>query len=402
MSRRNNPRVIIGIAGGIAAYKSLSLIRLFRKNGWEVKVAATSHALEFVTPLSIETLSGNAVYSDMFSPIPHREVQHIALSEWADVVVVAPATANIMGKYAAGIADDALSTLLLATRVPVFIAPSMNEAMYRHVAVRQNLQVLQQRGVFTISPSCGELACGQSGDGRMAEPDIIFQVVSNHIFQQGRFAGKQVLITAGPTREPIDPVRFVGNHSSGRMGFALAEVFASEGARVDLIAGPVSLMTHHPNIQRHDVQTAKEMYTEVMSLSQHADFVLMAAAVADYAPVAPTPEKIKKNEDHLNLLLEKTPDILSMLGKNKPANQLLVGFALESSNEVAHAREKLTNKNADIIILNSTHVPGAGFGTATNQITLLSKKGDVIEYPLKDKRAVAEDIADYCFHFHQK
>lgn len=386
--------IVIGITGGIAAYKSLTLIRLFKSNGYEVKVAATQHALEFVTPLTIETLSQNKLYADMFAASVTRDVEHISLADWADCMVVAPATANIIGKFAHGIADDALSTLLLATRKPIFIAPAMNDKMFEEPTVQHNIDLLRQKGCHIIDPQSGFLACGSIGTGRMEEPEKIFTIVHQTLSVPQRLAGKKVMITAGPTYEPIDPVRFIGNHSSGLMGFCLAEAAAEEGAEVTLVTGPTHLTCSHPGIRRVDVMTAGEMFKQCMAIAEQQDIMIMAAAVADFTPAQAAPEKIKKEHDSLDLHLVKTRDILATIGKQKRNDQLLIGFALETEHEVENATKKLHTKNADVIVLNSLRDKGAGFGTSTNKVLMLTRDGQTHESELKDKHAIAKDILD--------
>ncbi len=384
--------IVIGITGGIAAYKTMTLIRLFKKNGYEVKVVATPHAMEFVTRTTIETLSQNPLYVDLFDHSKPYDVQHIALADWADALVVAPATANIIGKYAHGIADDLLSTILLACQKPVFIAPAMNDKMYEEPSVQQNITLLQQKGCMIISPNSGSLACGTSGTGRMEEPEEIYQDVVQYLQKPQPLSGKHVMITAGPTYEPIDPVRFVGNRSSGLMGFALAETAAEMGAQVTLVTGPTHLHCQHPNIQRVDVETAEEMYQQCMLVQAQQDIMIMAAAVADYTPADPAPEKIKKKDDQLQLQLTKTKDILASIGKVKRDDQLLVGFALETEHERENALKKLHNKNADMIVLNSLRDKGAGFGTPTNKVLMITKDEQTFESELKSKADIARDI----------
>ena len=387
-------RIVIGITGGIAAYKSPHLVRLFKSNGYEVKVAATRHALEFVTPLTLETLSQNRLYADMFGPAPQRDVHHVSLADWADGLVVAPATADIIGKFAHGIADDALSTLLLATRKPVFIAPAMNDKMYREPTVQANIGLLRQKGCHVIGPASGFLACGSAGEGRMEEPEEIFRVVHSRLNGGGRLAGKKALVTAGPTHEPIDPVRYIGNHSSGLMGFCLAETAAAEGAEVTLITGPTRLTCQHPGIRRVDVTTASEMFQQCLEAADQQDLIIMAAAVADFTPEQTAAEKIKKDSPTLDLHLVRTRDILATIGQRKRPGQVLVGFALETEHEVENATRKLHTKNADLIVLNSLRDTGAGFGTPTNKVRILFRDGQVRESELKDKRAIAGDILD--------
>ncbi len=384
--------IVIGISGGIAAYKTMHLIRLFKKNGHEVRVTATRNALQFVTPLTIETLSQNRLYVDMFDRNRTMEVEHISMAEWADVLVVAPATANVIAKFAHGIADDALSTLFLAVTKPVFIAPAMNNNMFGNPAVQQNLATLRERGCHILSPNEGFLACGTSGSGRMQEPEEIFETVDEFLSEDNSLQGKKVMITAGPTYEPIDPVRFIGNHSSGLMGFCLAEAAARKGAEVSLVTGPSSCTARHRNIHRYDVKTAEEMYQQCMQLVDNQDIIIMSAAVADYTPAHVAPEKIKKDFAQLSVELVKTKDILASVGKIKRDDQLLIGFALETENEVENAKKKLHNKNADLIVLNSLRTAGAGFRTATNQVTILSKDGREFASELKSKQEIAEEI----------
>ena len=385
----NVPHIVVGVTGGIAAYKSLFLIRLLRTWGAEVKVVATSHALEFVTELSLRTLSQNKVYTDMFSVSGNVEVEHIALADWADLLVVAPATANIIGKYASGIADDALSTLLLACAKPVFLAPAMNSNMLHHPATQANLQKLQGRGVQILGTGTGFLACGAAGDGRMLEPEQIFESIKSHFVPKRILSGKRALVTAGPTYEPIDPVRFIGNYSSGLMGFQLAETLADAGAQVTLVTGPTFLQTQHPLIQRVDIKTAAQMLNACLQVTPQADIIVMAAAVADYTPQEVAPEKIKKTEVNFNLALKKTTDILAEIGKQKTDSQCVVGFALETEHEMDK------NKNADIIVLNSLKNQGAGFQCPTNLVTLIDRSGKITKGELKDKREVAQDIVNY-------
>ena len=385
-------RIVIGISGGIAAYKTLTLIRLFKKSGYEVRVTTTRNALHFVTPLTIETLSQNRLYIDMFDTNRTLEVEHISMAEWADSLVVAPATANVIAKFAHGIADDALSTLFLAVKKPVFVAPAMNTNMYENPAVQENLKKLNDRGCNILTPGDGFLACGTSGSGRMQEPEQIFETVDEALEDDHSLQGKNVMITAGPTYEPIDPVRFIGNHSSGLMGFCLAEAAARKGAIVSLVTGPSNCTAHHRNIRRYDVKTAEEMYQQCMSLVNEQDIIIMSAAVADFTPAQVAPEKIKKENTQLTLELVKTKDILASVGKIKRDNQLLIGFALETENEIENARKKLHNKNADLIVLNSLRTKGAGFRTATNQVTILARDGREFASELKSKQEIATEI----------
>lgn len=391
----NKPqRVIIGISAGIAAYKIPFLIRLFRKANVEVKVVLTKNALEFVTPLTLETLSENKVYVDMFENAEQYTTGHISITDWADCMIVAPATANVLAKFASGIADDALSTTFLSFNKKVFVAPAMNTKMLENQATQHNIKVLQTRGVEFIEPAHGFLACGYDGKGRMEEVDAIFSFVMNFYANKNIFNGKKVLITAGPTYEPIDPVRFIGNHSTGKMGFALAQVFADLGAEVVLVKGPTSVEPNLNCVKLINVNTAAEMFENCMNFAQNSDIIIMAAAVADYTPLVVSEQKIKKNENSFSIELAKTKDILFELGKVKKSNQFIVGFALETNNEIENAKGKLNNKNADAIVLNSLSDNGSGFGYDTNKISILDKDG-IFEFDLKSKTEVAKDIVSY-------
>jgi len=385
-------RILLGISGGIAAYKTPELIRLFVKAGAEVKVITTEHALEFVTRLTLQTVSKNAVYSNTFEESNEYSTEHIALNDWADVLLVAPATANILGKFAGGIADDALSTTYLAFEKPVFVAPAMNCKMWAHPAVQENMDKLHNLGVRFIESTEGELACGDVGKGRMEEPIVIFRLISEFFAQKLPWSGKTILITAGPTYEKIDPVRFIGNYSSGKMGFALAEACANRGANVKLIAGPVSLKIAHSLIERIDVESASEMFEKATTLFPGMDAAILCAAVADFTPAQPYDSKKKRGEEDLLVQLKPTRDIAAKLGQLKKKPQVLVGFALETDAEIQNAQSKLERKNLDFIVLNSLRNPGAGFQHDTNQITILKREGGEFTFPLKSKKEVAEDI----------
>lgn len=389
-----NLRVVVAISGGIAAYKVPFLIRMLKKAGCELKVVVTKNALEFVTIPTLQTLSQNPVYSDMFSQDNAQFTQHIALADWADVYIVAPATANVIGKYANGIADDCLSTTLLAFDKQVFFAPAMNTKMYHNRVVQDNIKRLQSLGVKMILPEKGELACGVVGDGRMAEPETIFQIVENFVNQTQIYKGKKVCITAGPTYEQIDAVRFIGNYSSGRMGFELAKVFAEKGAEVSLIAGPTQQIIEHSNVKRIDVKNAAQMYEATVECFEDCDIAILSAAVADYTPKSTFDTKLKKKTDNLVVELVPTKDILAELGRRKKENQVLVGFALETDNEFENAKEKLTRKNLDFIVLNSLKDVGAGFNVPTNKVTIIDAKGGVYNSELKSKYEVALDISE--------
>jgi len=387
--------ILIGITGGIAAYKTLSLIRLFVKSGYEVKVAATKNALQFVTPLTIETLSNHPLYANTFNLPSERNVEHISLSDWADIVVVAPASANIIGKLASGIADDALSTLLLAVNKPVFIAPSMNEKMFSNFAVQRNLNYLQSNGINIINPEIGFLACHTEGNGRMPEPESIFYIVTDFLKQKKEGIKFKALVTAGPTYEPIDPVRFIGNYSSGLMGFSLAEALANKGIYVELVSGPTTLELHHPLVHRTDVKTASEMLDACEPIAKYADILIMAAAVADYTPTETKLHKIKKEDKTEHIELKPTVDILKTIAIKKKKNQLVIGFALETDNELENAIKKLHAKNADYIVLNSLNEEGAGFGVSTNKVSLIDASEKIINIPLQSKKKVAESIIEH-------
>lgn len=391
-----NKKIIVGITGGIAAYKIPQLIRLFAKNGDEVKVVATKNALQFVTELTLETVSGNAVYSDVFAPRNEYSTEHIALADWADMIVVAPATANIIGKFASGIADDALSTLLLAYAKDIVVCPAMNTNMYNSPVVQDNLNCLKDKGVNILSPADGELACGTSGVGRMPEPEEIFEFAEAVFAKKLSLSGKTVLVTAGPTYERIDSVRFIGNFSTGKMGFAVAEELAERGAKVILVAGPTSLTAKHRNIKQINVESAREMYAAATENFGSCNAAILSAAVADYRPENVADHKIKKTADTetLDIHLVQNPDILASLGKMKTDRQRLIGFALETDNELNNAKSKLARKNLDMIVLNSLKDKGAGFGHDTNKVTIITADGTVTEGSLKSKADVAKDIAD--------
>jgi phosphopantothenoylcysteine decarboxylase / phosphopantothenate---cysteine ligase len=384
--------ILLGISGGIAAYKTPELIRLFVKAGAQVRVVATKNALEFVTELTLQTVSKNEVYTDTFAKQNEYSTEHIALNDWADVLLVAPATANILGKFASGIGDDALSTSFLAFNKPVFAAPAMNTKMFNNAAVQNNMDLLKKRGIQFIEPTEGVLACGDYGKGRMADPESIFNRIYQHVQKSQSLLGQKILITAGPTYEKIDPVRFIGNFSTGKMGFALAEACASRGAEVILVSGPVSQKTIHPNIHRMDVVGADEMYRATVESFANVNAAILCAAVADFTPETVFDSKKKRGEDDLIVRLKPTKDIAEALGKSKKKGQVLVGFALETDNELVHATSKLKRKNLDFIVLNSLNNPGAGFMHDTNQITIIQQNGETETYPLKSKTEVAYDI----------
>lgn len=387
-------RVIVGITGGIAAYKAPLLVRLLRKAGHEVRCAATGHALQFVTPATLETLSGAPLYSDLFGAANEHSTEHISLKDWGDLMVVAPATANCIGKLAAGIADDALSTLLVSfARKPLFLAPAMNTQMWECPAVQRNIAYLRSTGVHIVEPADGELACGASGPGRMAEPEEILQAMAAAASQPLQHL--RVLVTAGPTYERIDSVRFIGNYSSGKMGFALAEALAARGARVELVTGPTALQCAHPAIRRTSVESAREMYAAATALFPDCQAAILSAAVADYRPEQTADHKLKKQGDAgMTLTLVQNPDILATLGSRKQPGQRLIGFALETNDELDNARRKLEKKNLDYIVLNSLRDPGAGFGVDTNRVTILGRDGSAVTTDTLPKRQIADRIID--------
>ena len=395
-------KVIVGITGGIAAYKAPLLVRLLRKEGHEVKCVATDHALQFVTRLTLETVSDNKLYSDLFDRVNDHSTEHISLKDWGDMIIVAPATANIIGKMASGIGDDALSTLLLSmSRKPIMLAPAMNTQMWECPAVQRNIEYLRSVGVHIVSPTDGELACGTSGTGRMAEPEeIMRQIASLSVtspIHESPLNNMRVLVTAGPTYERIDSVRFIGNYSSGKMGFALAEALASMGATVELVSGPTSLSVHHPLIHRTDVESARQMFDAATTLFPDCQAAILSAAVADYRPEQTADHKLKKQgEEGMTLKLVQNPDILATLGSRKVEGQTLIGFALETDNELDNARHKLEKKNLDYIVLNSLRDKGAGFGVDTNRVTIIGRSGAPLETPLLSKKEVAEVIVRHC------
>lgn len=385
--------IVLGITGSIAAYKACTLIRLLVKAGAEVQVVITPAGKEFITPITLSALTSKPVVSDFFAQRDGTWHSHVALGLWADAMLVAPATASTIGKMAHGIADNMLITTYLSMKAPVFVAPAMDLDMFAHPTTQDNLNRLKQHGVHIIESTTGELASHLVGKGRMEEPERIYEVLAQFFTQSERLKGKRVLITAGPTYERIDPVRFVGNYSSGKMGFALAEVCAEEGAEVELVAGPVNLTTHHPRIHRTNVESASQMYEAAMALFPTSDAAILCAAVADFTPATIADEKIKREGDDMVLRLKPTQDIAVALGKAKQNAQKLVGFALETTNESENAKEKLKKKNLDFIVLNSLRDSGAGFAVDTNKVTIISANTQR-EYPLKSKKEVARDIVN--------
>lgn len=385
--------IILGITGSIAAYKAAYLIRSLVKKGAEVQVVMTPSGKEFITPLTLATLSSHPVISEFFSNRDGTWNSHVDLGLWADAMLIAPATASTIGKMAHGIADNMLVTTYLSCKAPVFVAPAMDLDMFAHPSTQQNLERLRSFGNRIIEPAEGELASHLVGKGRMEEPDRIVAVLEDFFASRRLLEKKKIVITAGPTYEKLDPVRFIGNYSSGKMGFALAEACAAKGAEVTLIAGPVALTVCHPAIRRIDVESAEEMYRAARQAFAEADAAILCAAVADYRPEQVAGEKIKRETTGpLTLHLVPNPDIAASLGAVKREGQVLVGFALETSDEAVHAAGKLERKNLDFIVLNSLRDAGAGFRCDTNKITILDRKGEAVSYPLKSKREVAEDI----------
>lgn len=387
--------ILLGITGGIAAYKACALTSKLTQAGAHVKVIMTESATEFVSPLTFQALSRNPVYTDTFDEKDPQKVAHIDVADWADVVLIAPATANIIGRIAHGLADDMLSTTLLATTAPVYIAPAMNVNMYNHPAVIQNTKTLASWGYHFIEPGAGYLACGWIGKGRMEEPESIITVINNHLSSTGKLTGKKVLISAGPTREQLDPVRFFTNRSSGKMGFALAEAAAYYGAEVTLVTGPVSLTISNKSINRLDVTTAEEMYQVMSKEFPTQDIVIKAAAVADYRPTIVYNEKMKKTQmNDLNIEMERTTDILATLGEQKK-EQFLVGFAAETTTALSYGKEKLHSKHLDAIVINNVGEQGAGFEDDTNIATYINKHLNQKEIDIATKKEVAETVLEF-------
>lgn len=393
MSILHGKKILLGVTGGIAAYKAAHLVRLFVKAGAEVQVLMTASAKDFITPLTLATLSKREVFSELINTETENPTwnNHVDFSLWADFFIIAPATANTLAKMANGVCDNLVLATFLSCKCSVYVAPAMDLDMYQHPTTKSNLDRLQQNGINVIPAESGELASGLQGQGRMAEPENIILFLENHLQKQAPLFGKKVLITAGPTYEAIDPVRFIGNHASGLMGYQLAEQAASLGAEVTLVSGPSHLNVQNPLIHKIKVVSGADMLQEVLNQFDTSDIVIMAAAVADYKPKQVASQKVKKSDATWVLELEKTTDILFTLGLQKK-HQLLIGFALETNNEIEHANQKLTKKNLDFIVLNSLNDEGAGFGVSTNKITLIDKFGRVEEGTLKSKSEVALDI----------
>lgn len=399
-----NKKIVLGITGSIAAYKACILVRLLIKKGAEVQVVMTPAAKEFITPLTLATLTQKPVVSEFFDRRDGSWHSHVSLGLWADAMLIAPASASTIGKMANGIADNMLVTTYLSmkqsstaegkVKAPVFVAPAMDLDMYAHPSTQQNLQRLIGYGNHIIEPGTGHLASNLEGKGRMEEPERIVDVLEQFFAKQSLLSGKKVLITAGPTYEKIDPVRFIGNYSSGKMGYALAEVCAERGAEVTLVSGPVSLTANHPAIRRIDVESAAEMYEATTRCFPDVDIAILCAAVADFTPKVTADKKIKRNGDDLKLELQPTQDIAAALGAVKRKGQVLVGFALETDDELANAHKKLKKKNLDLIVMNSLQDAGAGFRVDTNKVTIIDRHHGLTSYDTKSKREVAEDIIE--------
>lgn len=384
-------KIVLAVTGSIAAYKAAFLTRLLIKENAEVQVLMTPEAEKFITPLTLATLSKRKVITNMSDAQQWND--HVALGLWADLMLVAPATANTIAKFANGICDNIVTAVYLSAKCPVFFAPAMDLDMWKHPSTQKNIRQLTSFGNKLISVGYGELASGLVGDGRMAEPQDIIKILANHLAKGDQFKGKTALVTAGPTFEPIDPVRFIGNYSSGKMGIALASELANRGANVKLIIGPTRLaLPTEPNIEVHQVTTAQQMHDKAVELYPLTEIAIMAAAVADYRPAYTASEKIKKSSKAMTLSLVKTPDIAATLGKMKQENQVNVGFALETQNELSNALEKLRKKNFDFIVLNSLQDSGAGFNHDTNKITIIKKDNTQKHFELKSKSEVATDI----------
>lgn len=393
MNTLQGKKIVLGITGSIAAYKAAVLTRGLIKKGAEVQIVITPAGKEFITPITLSALTSKPVISEFFSQRDGTWHSHVDLGLWADAMVIAPATASTIGKMAHGVADNMLVTTYLSMKAPVFVAPAMDLDMFAHPSTQHNLDILRSYGNHIIEPASGELASHLVGKGRMEEPEKIIEVLEAFFARQQDLAGRKIVITAGPTYEKIDPVRFIGNYSSGKMGYALAEACASRGAEVVLVSGPVTLQTVHPNIHRIDVENAAEMHRATADAFKDADAGILCAAVADFTPEQVADQKIKRGKDDLVLRLKPTCDIAASLGKEKRPDQLLVGFALETCDEVSHAQDKLARKSFDFIVLNSLNDKGAGFRCDTNKITIIDR-AEAVSYPLKRKQEVAEDIVD--------
>ncbi|MGE0771658.1 MAG: bifunctional phosphopantothenoylcysteine decarboxylase/phosphopantothenate--cysteine ligase CoaBC [Cyclobacteriaceae bacterium] len=386
-------KIILGITGSIAAYKAAFLTRLLVKDGAEVRVIMTSSAQDFITPLTLATLSKNPVLSRFEKGDTGEWNNHVELGLWADALVIAPASANTIAKMAHGICDNLLLATYLSARCPVFVAPAMDLDMWQHGSTQENIQRIKRYGNFLLDPGHGELASGLVGLGRMAEPEEILQQLKTFFSSKKKLSGKRALVTAGPTYEAIDPVRFIGNHSTGKMGYAIAEELANHGAEVTLVSGP-SALAASDRVKTKKVTSADQMYEACRGLFHEMDIAVLSAAVADYKPSTVATQKIKKKDTALSIELSKTTDIAAELGRTKHNGQIVVGFALETENEVENARKKIAEKNFDLIVLNSLNESGAGFGHDTNKVQLISRSGEIQQFSLKSKKEVAKDIVN--------
>lgn len=388
-------KIILGVTGSIAAYKSAELARLLVKTGAEVKVVMTESATGFITPLTLSTVSRNPVYIQFSNPVSGEWTNHVEFGLWGELFVVAPASANTIGKFANGLCDNLLTAVYLSCRCPVMVAPAMDVDMFNHKSVKKNIAALESFGHTIVGPAKGELASGLTGEGRMEEPEIIFQKISDFFSKKKDLTGKKVLVSAGPTREAIDPVRFISNHSSGKMGYAIAEEFANRGAEVTLVSGPVSISVSHPFIKIKSVESAEEMREACLSEFQKCDMAVMTAAVADFTPEQPSFSKIKKNGSTLEMKLKPTVDILAEMGKKKRKNQVLVGFALETSEGIENASKKLLSKNLDYIVLNMLDKSNPVFNSDNNTVSILAPGKKTAQYESKPKHKIAADIVNY-------
>lgn len=388
-------RILLGITGGIAAYKIAFLIRILKKKEAEVRCIMTPASCDFISPLTIATLSENPVHIDLWNEKDGSWTNHVDLGMWPDVFLIAPLTANTLAKLIHGQSDNLLTATFLSAKSPVFVAPAMDLDMYAHPATQRNLVQLEKDGIHIIPAEFGELASGLVGQGRMAEPETIVEHLEQFLHSNARFEGKKILITAGPTYEHIDPVRFIGNHSSGKMGFAIAQTFLDQGAEVILISGPSNQTISHPNLNLIRIQSANEMLSHVQKHWETCHYGVFAAAVADYRPAHPAEQKIKKSSNVMTIELIKNPDILAWAGQHKTENQLLVGFALETEKALEHAQGKLVRKNLDFIVVNTLEDEGAGFGGETNRIQIMDKNNKITSFELKQKKAVAVDLVRY-------
>ena len=387
--------ILLGVTGGIAAYKIANLASMLKKQGSNVKVIMTENACQFITPMTFETLTAQKVYTDTFDRNFEFKVDHIELGKWADVFLIAPATANVIGKLANGIADDMLTTTALAMRCPIVVSPAMNTTMFENKVVKHNIMKLRTYGMDIIMPASGHLACGDSGAGKMPEPEMLLEYIKRAVYKKKDLVGKKVCVSAGPTREAIDPVRYISNNSTGKMGVEIAKMAAYRGAKVSLIMGPSNVFV--PDfINRIDIKSAEDMYEEIMKISDSQDIIIKAAAVADYTPANYSDEKIKKKDGDLSIELSRTKDILKELGErkeNNPKKQFICGFSMETENMEENSKNKLAKKNADMIVANNVKVDGAGFGTDTNVVTIFTKDNE-IRLDKLSKLEVAEKIFD--------